>query len=129
MALDGVQPLPDRDEWDSFVDDEPELLAVERGAPIAAPHLVRTSGRWGTRPKGEERKAVFTPAEQIRLRDKGEILAPGGVIKVRRGPLRTTGAACPGCKAMKANARPPEMGGGRWCHGCGLDVVPRVRAT
>lgn len=128
MALDGLEPIPDRDEWDSF-DDEPELLAVERAAPVAVPHLVRTSGRWGTRPKTEEKKREFTPEEQRRLRDKGEILTPAGVLRVRREPLKTTGAACPACSQMKVKARAAEMGGGRWCYGCGLDVAPRMRAT
>lgn len=128
MALDGVEPLPDRDEFDP-IGEEPELLAVERGAPVVAPHLVRTGGRWGSRPKGEtEKKRELSADEVRRLNVANEILAPGGVIKVRREPLRTTGTECPGCSQMKVKARPPEMGGGRWCYGCGIDVAPRVRA-
>ncbi len=126
MALDD-QPLPDRDEHDAY-EDEQEPLAVERAVPFVVPQIVRTSGRWGSRPKSEtDKPRVLTPAEATRLKVQNLIDTPRGVLAVKRAPLVTGRPACPFCQAPKVTKRALHHGGGSWCSGCGRGVEPRER--
>jgi hypothetical protein len=123
VALDD-QPLPDRDEHDAYEEEEP--LAVERAVPFVVPPIVRSSGRWGSRQKGDtDKPRVLTAAEKKRLEVEGKIDTPRGVITVKRAPFTTGRMACPFCQAPKVHTRAGHFGGGKCCYGCGREVQAR----